>query len=141
MTKIYRCTHVHTFLFGLIREGSVFIPSSSILASRFSEAWRLASFLEDPTPTMGSKECCHILVCSIWLVIVPFKCKLSHLTILVRIVLCCRSGGKIIFRVCINRKNQKHKIHVAVPCRNRGLFHRIFRSHRCLRSAVLLNFR
>ena len=34
-----------------------------------------------------------------------------------------------------------HNTYVAVPCRNRRLFHRVFRSHCCLRSAVSLNFR
>ena len=31
--------------------------------------------------------------------------------------------------------------YVAVPCRNRRLFRRVFRSHRCVQSAVSLNFR
>ena len=30
---------------------------------------------------------------------------------------------------------------MAVPCRNRRLFRRVFRSHRCVQSVVLLNFR
>ena len=34
-----------------------------------------------------------------------------------------------------------HISFVAVPCKSRRLFRRVFRSHRCLWSAVLLNFR
>ena len=33
-----------------------------------------------------------------------------------------------------------HLLYVAVPCRNRRLFHRVFRLHCCVRSAVSLNF-
>ena len=42
--------------------------------------------------------------------------------------------------VC-NRITFIYNVYVAVPFRNRRLFHYVFRSYHCLRSAISLNFR
>ena len=42
---------------------------------------------------------------------------------------------------CIWRMLTTFIVYVAVPCRNRRLFRRVFRSHCCVQSAVSLNFR
>ena len=38
-----------------------------------------------------------------------------------------------------NNNNSNNNIYVAVPCRNRKLFRRAFRSHCCIRSTISLN--
>ena len=70
-------------------------------------------------------------------VLPSFNCFYTCFTVIV----CYVSSFNCLGEISVVSLALTQVIYVAVPCRNRRLFCRVFRSHRYLQSAVSLNFR